>query len=289
MASEPATFAVRPSWGVRLPAMVALLRPFNCAMTALGVAVGAYVQTGPGLAAHGIEVGLAALAGFAFAGAGNALNDFVDRDVDKAAHPERPIPSGRALARDAMRVQALLFTLASVASVLIAPAMFLFVLAAMVLMVGYEVRLKAQGLPGNLAIALLTGVPFLFGALAVGAIGAPVLTLALLAVLATLGREIVKDVEDMEGDVGRRTLPMRIGSARALRAAQASMLAGVALSPIPLLVAPPLGIGYAAMAGADAVLLASAAKVRDPHGSQQLAKLAMLVALVAFAAGRFTA
>jgi geranylgeranylglycerol-phosphate geranylgeranyltransferase len=266
-----------------------MLRPFNCAMTALGVAVGAYVQAGPAIGAQGANVALAALAGFAFAGAGNALNDYVDRDVDRAAHPERPLPSGRALPRDALRLQTLLFTLAAVAAALISTAAFLAVLLLMALMVGYEANLKARGLPGNLAIATLTGAPFVFGALAAGGVGAPAMVLALLAVLATLGREIVKDVEDMAGDVGRRTLPMRIGAPRARRAAQLSLLAAVALSPLPLLTAPALGAGYASVAAADGVLVASAARARDAHRSQQLAKLGMLLALVAFALGRFTA
>lgn len=280
-----------PPLHVRLPAVAQLLRPFNCAMTALGVAVGAYVQAGPGLAALAPQAGLAALAGFAFAGAGNALNDWLDRDVDRAAHPSRPLPSGRATAQDAVRLQAALFAVAAGAGALVSPAAFAFVLGALALMVAYEFRLKAVGLPGNLAIGLLTGAPFAFGALATGAVGSSVLLLALLATLATLGREIIKDVEDMDGDVGRRTLPMRIGAPGALAAAQAALLAGVALSPLPALGPAPLGLAYLPLVAlADAGLVAAAWQARsDAHRAQQLCKAAMLVALVAFAAGRLTA
>lgn len=278
-----------PRLAVRVNAAVALLRPFNCFMTALGVAVGAYVQAGAALAALAQPAALAALAGFAFAGAGNALNDWFDRETDKAAHPARPLPSGRALPRDALRLQSALFALAGVSAALVSVPMFFAVLLLMALMVAYEARLKARGLAGNLAIALLTGAPFLFGALAVGALGTPVVILASLAILATLGREIVKDVEDMAGDVGRRTLPMRIGRQPALRVAQASMVLGVALSPLPLFASPALGLAYLPlMAAADGVLLGAAVS-KDVHRAQRLAKLAMLVALVAFAAGRFTA
>lgn len=290
MASEAARLGTQTKVA-RLPALVELLRPLNCAMTALAVVVGAYVQAGPELPSLAREAALAALAGFAFAGAGNALNDYTDRAVDKAAHPERPLPSGRLLPRHALRFQAFLFALSAALAALVSPAALLLVLAAMALMVAYEVKLKAVGLPGNLAIAALTGAPFVFGALATGSVGSAALLLVLLAVLATLGREIVKDVEDMAGDVGRRTLPMRIGASKATIAAQASVLAGVALSPIPALASPPLGLAYlplVAVADAGLVVSALVAK-RHPHRAQKLMKLAMLVALAAFAAGRLTA
>lgn len=277
-------------WHVRVPAVLGLMRPLNCAMTALGVLVGAYVQAGPALGQLAQPAGLAALAGFGFAGAGNALNDWMDRAVDRAAHPERPLPSGRAGASDALRLQAGLFAAAAGLAALVSLAASAFVLAAMALMVGYEMKLKARGFPGNLAIALLAGAPFAFGALATGAVGPAVLVLALLAALATLGREIIKDVEDMAGDMGRRTLPMRIGRGKALRAAQAALVLGVLLSPLPALVSPPLGLAYVPLvAAADAGLLMAAAKAREARRAQQLAKLAMLVALLAFAAGRASA
>jgi len=160
---------------------------------------------------------------------------------------------------------------------------------ALLLMVAYEYNLKVRGLPGNLAIAILTAVPFVFGALTTGHVGGTVLVLAALATLANLGREIVKDVEDMAGDVGRRTLPMRIGASKARRAAQASVAVGVALSPLPAFVAPPLGLAYLPLvAAADGVLLAGAFQ-REAGKAQRLLKLGMLVALVAFAIGRGTA
>jgi geranylgeranylglycerol-phosphate geranylgeranyltransferase len=280
-----------PPLHVRLPALAELLRPGNAAMTALGVAVGAYVQAGAAVQGLGLPIALAALAGFAFAGAGNALNDYLDRATDQAAHPARPLPSGRALPRDALRLQAALFALAVVAATLVGIAAGVFVVAAMALMVGYEVRLKAQGLPGNLAIGVLTGAPFVFGALATGAVGAGVLALAVLAVLATLGREIIKDVEDMAGDVGRRTLPMRIGAAPATRVAQGALVVGVLLSPAPLLAGAPFGWAYLPLVAlADVALLAAAfLATGSPTRGQRGAKAGMLLALVAFAAGRFTA
>jgi geranylgeranylglycerol-phosphate geranylgeranyltransferase len=229
------------------------------------------------------------LAGFAFAGAGNALNDYVDRAVDHAAHPHRPLPSGRALPAEARALAWALFVVAMLAAFAVGRDVLTLVGASLLLMVLYEYHYKAHGLPGNLAIATLTAAPFVVGALTVGRLGPQTAVLAGMALCATLAREIVKDVEDMAGDAGRRTLPMRIGPERARRVAQGAVLVGVALSPLPWLVAPRLGVlGLPLLGAADAALLL-AAWTTHPHRAQQRMKLAMLLALLAFAAGRFAA
>jgi geranylgeranylglycerol-phosphate geranylgeranyltransferase len=79
--------------------------------------------------------------------------------------------------------------------------------------------------------------------------------IALLAFLAILGREIVKDIEDMEGDFDRQTLPKRIGARKAGGIASLSFLVAVALSPIPYFDGT-FGIWYlAAVAFADAIFI----------------------------------
>ncbi|MCA1812686.1 MAG: geranylgeranylglycerol-phosphate geranylgeranyltransferase, partial [Halobacteriales archaeon] len=96
-------------------------------------------------------------------------------------------------------------------------------------------------------------------------------------------------VEDVAGDTGRRTLPMRIGAPGARRVAQAAVLVGVALSPLPWLAEPRLGVlGLPLLGAADAAFLA-AGWTKDPHRAQQRMKLAMLLALLAFAVGRYSA
>ena len=69
---------------------------------------------------------------------------------------------------------------------------------------------------GNAVVGYLTGSAFLFGAAAVGSV--TVLVLFALAALSTVAREIMKDVEDMEGDreEGLSTPPIMIGSRESL-------------------------------------------------------------------------
>lgn len=268
-----------------------LVRPGNCVMTSVGIAAGALVAAGAALPSLWLTAGLGALTGFAFAGAGNALNDYVDRDLDRKAHPERPIPSGRLSPRAALRAQGLLFALAvalagAISWIHASPLALLLVLPALALMLSYELALKARGLSGNIAISLLTGAPFVMGGISADAVTPAVLLLAALAFPVNLGREIVKDIEDVAADRGSRvTLPMRIGERRARLAAQAAILAGVALSPLPYVLGHS-GIAYIPLVmAADTCLILAAWGAKTPSRASRLAKLGMLVGLGAFIGG----
>jgi geranylgeranylglycerol-phosphate geranylgeranyltransferase len=260
-------------------------------MSALAVGVGAVVAVGAGRAAAlALPVGLGALVTFLFTGAGNALNDVYDRDVDRVNHPDRPIPSGRIRAQRAFDLALVLFLGAIAGSLFINMAAFLLVLISLVLMVAYEERFKARGGSGNLLIGWLVGSLFLFAGLCVYEGRAPPLqvaaSLALLAGLSTVGREIVKDIEDVAGDAGRTTLPKQRGIPFARRAAQAFVLLAVALSALPVAVGI-LGAWYVpVVAAADALFLYAAVEAsRSAARSERAMKLAMAVALLAFLAG----
>src|SRR5205823_11435007 len=105
---------------------------------------------------------------------------------------------------------------------------------------------------------------------------------------ATLGREITKDIEDLQGDVDRRTLPRRIGVRAASLLAAIALLAGAALSSLPLLFRV-LGWGFAILVlPADGMFIYAALhSAANPSRSQRVTKYAMIVALAAFLAGAF--
>ena len=161
------------------------------------------------------------------------------------------------------------------------------VVIAAVLMVAYEVALKQRGFVGNVTIAVLTGMMFLLGGAVVGDAADNVIV-ALMALLVSVGREIAKDIEDMESDEGDRlTLPMRIGPRKAAALACVFFVAGPVLSVAPM-VWHTYGPLYYSVVVADAIFVYCAAVVfSSPHRAQKFAKLAMVVALVAFIAGVF--
>ena len=264
-----------------------LFRVGNCVMGALGALLAAVIcARALDVSDFAVEIGLSMVVVASFTAAGNALNDYFDREVDKVAHPERPIPSGVVKPKAARDISWILFGVALVLGVFISTWSFVIVAASLVVIVGYEWFLKAEGLVGNLAISWLTGALFLFGGAAVGKLELAWI-LAALALLATLGREIVKDVQDVEGDRGsRRTLPMRIGKRRAGAVGSAAFIGAVALSPLPKLL-DLLSIWYVpAVIVADGIFIYCALiHFRNPERGQKIAKYGMLVALLAFFLG----
>jgi len=220
-----------------------------------------------------------------FMGAGNSLNDYFDVENDRVAHPNRPLVKGTINKRNALTVSAVLFAICIMLSVFLNPLSIAIIILAMIAMVEYELRFKNSGFLGNVMIAILVAGLFLFGGAIVDNIES-VLILASLAGLATLGREIVKDIEDMEGDVLRNSLPKRIGARKAGFVAIAPVMAAVFLSPIPYiwehLDAPYLYIVLVA----DALFIVGAfLQLKNPRNGQRIFKVAMVLALIAFAVG----
>ena len=257
----------------------------NCLMGIVGLLMSVLIATGTSITNYWTEIVPAAFVVFFFVAAGNSLNDYLDREVDKVAHPERPIPSGRLAPNSARTIAVYCFAAALIASFFIRIEAMLVVIVAMALMLAYELSTKKKGFSGNLTIGLLTGMLFVFGGAVVGMIDKTII-IALMAGLATLGREIVKDIEDVDADFDRNTLPKRIGKRNAGLAGSIAFVGAVALSPIPYLTSM-FGQGYLLVVlVADAIFIyCSIVHFRNPTRGQRFAKYGMLVALVAFLLG----
>lgn len=268
-----------------------LLRPGNALVSAAAVLVGAYLATTSGMALLPLLAGM--VAAFCFAAAGNVRNDLGDIEVDRVAHPERPLVRGDVTLRTARALPWLLYGVALLAGALVSWQGALLVALALPVMESYERWGKARGLPGNLAVALLTAAPFVLGGLVARHVGPALLAVAALAALATAGREVLKDVEDADADAGaRRTLPHQVGARRASIVAAGFLVAAALLSPLPWLLENVLAWAYLpAVAAADACFLLAAAIAvglapGTPGRAQRLAKLGMVAALAALTLGR---
>lgn len=271
-----------------LPAWLALrmLRPGNLAMTAVAVATGGLLAgawTSLGLA-------LASAAAVLVAAFGNLLNDYLDRDLDRQAHPGRALPSGAVQPRGVFIV-ALALLVAGLAVAFAAHwVLGAFALANAGILALYEGRLKAQGLVGNVAVGWLVASAFLFGAVSTGR--APVNDMLWLLVamsfLATVARELQKDIEDLAADQAhRKTAPLRHGVGPVRIAAFILVQVAVLLSGFAFFDGPAWHpIWLVGLAFADVLFLVggSLAWMRVDL-AQRLLKLAMLVALSAFLFG----
>ncbi len=274
-----------------------LFRFGNGLMGVIGVIVGAFIASGLDILDYWVGIVISCAIVFVFMAGGNALNDYIDREIDIVAHPERPLPRGE-ISPDTAKNLGIFFMLLAVSIGIVVQITswytdFVFwditstviVILATVLMVLYEIFLKQRGFVGNVTIAVLTGMLFLLGGAVCDNIG-PVIPIAAMAMFANIGREIAKDIEDKESDEGRVTLPMKIGDLKSSYISSAALMIGVILSFIPFAVGS-MNILYILILVADAMFIYSMFIVfKSAHKAQKIAKFAMLFALLAFVIGR---
>ncbi len=262
-----------------------LIRPLNCIMSSLAVILVGIIVKGTGLGEYLADTLLGVLVVFFTTAGGNVLNDYFDREVDLINHPERPIPSGLVSPRAALIYGSSLLFLSLVISVFINLITFLIAGVAVALLLLYERTLKKRGFLGNVTISTLVGLLFIFGGAIYGAI--PLTSIfAIMAFSSNLGREIVKDIEDMGGDIDRITLPMKIGRKYAGISASLFFLIAVALSPLPYLLGFFDVFYLAAVLISDIIFIyASIVHFKDPSRGQKSAKIAMIVGLIAYLIG----
>ncbi|NMB86383.1 MAG: geranylgeranylglycerol-phosphate geranylgeranyltransferase [Methanothrix sp.] len=259
-----------------------ILRPLNCAMAGIAAVIGLAITSSQNLR---ILI-LIFLAVFLIAGAGNAVNDYYDRAIDAVNRPKRPIPSGRIGSQTALRYSLLLFAAGCIMAGVVNQICLGVAVLNSALLIFYARSLKATPLAGNICVAFLTGSTFLFGGGAAGVAGLLANKVPFfLSFLATMSREIMKDVEDIEGDRlgGAKTLPILAGARTASALAAAFAALAVALS-----FTAPFGMAYMAIvAVADLFFLASITIMArgDAAGSQRALKIGMAFALAAFLAG----
>jgi len=199
-----------------------LIRVANCLLAGVGVWIGAYLTW---LTPTYYGPVVTALAAFLVCAAGNVFNDLVDIETDRVNRPNRVLVRGGLTRKYARNLAIALNVAAFIMSLAVSFWVSVFALVTIGLLFAYNLYLKRIPLVGNLVVALLAGMTFLTGGLAVD----PVLVFrlpgpliaAVFAFLFHLTREIVKDVQDMEGDrqAGLNTLPLVWGVSKSLQLA----------------------------------------------------------------------
>ena len=216
----------------RLYAFFRLIRPINGLIAAISVILGAFLAQG-GVNPL-INVVIVAVAAFLLLSAGNALNDYCDIETDRINKPSRPIPSGQVSRRSALVFAIVLFIAGTMLGLLVNWLAFSVACIVSVLLVFYTIRMRRFLLIGNVVIGLLTGLTFISGGIAVGAIGGAIIP-GIFAFLFTAGREIVKDIQDMKGDSmsGLSSLPIRWGQRKAMYVSFIFLALVIFISPWP--------------------------------------------------------
>ncbi len=266
-----------------------LVRGPNLLIAVAGVVAGGWIALGR-LALPKLLV-FAAISGIGLGAAGTVANDLHDAEADRVNHPDgaRPIAAGRVKRESGHLVVWLGLLVGLGAAALVSGTQLLVGLAVLTLMFTYSPGLKRAGVPGNLAVAAVAGLPPLYGALAVGQPGAGLVPWALAAWI-HLGREVVKDLQDEAGDrqLGRRTLPIRLGRSRAVRVAWWLCVGFIPLAFLLPSLAGYAGLYYPVAAIAALVVLFAAHGLRRDRFARAsvLLKTAMVIGLAALVLGR---
>jgi geranylgeranylglycerol-phosphate geranylgeranyltransferase len=200
---------------------LSLVRWRNAALAAAGVLAAAWWSAGE-ITGRVIAVALAAIALTAVA---NTTNDVADIEIDRVAHPHRPLPSGAISAGAAKRFAIAASVMAVTFAAFGGAGLILVTIAVLAVMWLYSARLKRHGIPGNIAVAVLGSLPFLYGAWAVDEMEKGIV-LVMAAAPLHFAREVAKDIDDAAADAGtRRTVPVASGDGMARTAAVGGVIA----------------------------------------------------------------
>ena len=282
-------------------AYLELFRTGNSITGLVGVGVGALVVNGTNISLNqGVVIASYGLSVMCFMFGWNAYNDITDIEIDRTNRPGRPLPSGRLNLKEA--TNAMRGSLVLSVSFLIIGAMNLsdsitdgevivsvaIWVAAVFLLISYEgIRgskgLKHRGLLGNVAIASAIGMDVIFGASSVSGTTDPkVISLAVMAILLSLARELIKDIEDMEGDIGRNTLPRKVGVDNARSIAWIFTLAAFISLFLPFIleVFPTEHAILVAPGGLLLMLVKSKLFVGEDRAAQSLIKRSLQVSMI---------
>src|ERR1035437_1279650 len=195
----------------KIMANIIIVRPGNFLITFFTVIVAAALSYKGEFSLF--KVLLAAITASLTMSAGNIINDIYDLNGDKINHPGRPLPSGIISLKAALIFYFILLAVSLLLSLYISNLNFAVNLIAVLLLYLYSYKLKRIALGGNLTVSLLTGLTFIYGGIAVNNIYNSIIP-ALFAFLINLIREIVKDMEDTEGDMreGIVSFPSKYGA-----------------------------------------------------------------------------
>lgn len=187
-----------------------IIRPLNCLFTFCVIIVGAFICSNDATVTFKILLG--ALAGFFVTAAGNTINDIADVAIDKINRPERPLPSKKLSIHTAKVYYAFLVVVSLIIGLMIDYLAFLIILLSNMLLILYSLSVKRIVVFGNITVSFLTGYTFIFAGMIVGNVKEAIIP-AVFAFLINFIREVVKDMEDIEGDkiAKARTLPIKYG------------------------------------------------------------------------------
>lgn len=272
-----------------LKSCIEITRPLNCFFAGLSALAALYIESAPLFDVLSQITLFTIVSVTLLCAAGNIFNDYFDLESDIINKPNRPIPSGKIQKNEAMALGIILAFFGISAAFRLNANTLILATINLAALYTYS-RIKETTPFGNFIVAYLAGSVFLFGGFAANSIKS-VWILALLSGLATLAREITKDIEDVKGDKFRKTtLATYYGDKMAGIIAGVILIFAIFLSILPLQMRLFSEKYLYIIFIAECIFAYCAYRlVADPtkyaSDNARLLKIGMWVALVAFIAG----
>ena len=264
-----------------------ITRPVNGFMGFFSIYIVGFIAVNVHIARFLLPISLGAISVFLVTAGGNIINDISDLETDRSNHPDRPLPSGTISKKAAYYMAISFFIAGFVVSLFVSLFISSIVVLAEVLLVSYEFKTKKMGLPGNITISLLIGMIFLYGGFITDTLSKMIL-LFFLAFFSNMSREIMKDIEDIKGDIDRNTLPKRIGIPRARIVSGSFIIITIVVSFLPYYF-HILSVYYLYAVLLDDILFALTLiyLYKNVSKGQQISKVAMIWGMACFLLGGF--
>ena len=165
--------------------------------------------------------------------------------------------------------------------------MFLISFIGVVLIFSYELSLKNKVFIGNIAVAFTVALSFTYGGAIVSNLVKSII-FTFIAFFIFLGREIIMDVRDFEGDKQTRvTLPLKIGKKSAVYSASIVIIISIGLLFLPFFLDIFTSIWYVFLALLVALvtvyaIILSLFDVKNAGKSSEILRLSMILGLALF-------
>jgi len=249
---------------------------------------------------------------FFIAAAGMVINDIFDLEVDKINKPNRPLPRGALTVKQAWIYTVTLWAIGITLAFLVSITSGLLALVFSGVGFLYAARVKVLGVLGNFVVAFSFAFGYLYGSLITslerGIWGIPLMTwlFFITAFMVLQGREIIKGMEDIEGDKLRevKTIARVYGLRKAGIIGAVCNFIGITtftlcwvidtLSPwwVPKLLGfwfiPFYFLGVASVALSSILILLKYDSLKTQKRSSLLDKIGALFGLIAFLVGPYT-
>lgn len=222
----------------RLPVALFLIsRPLNSFLSGFAVVIGAIAAiTHPLTTIQLVGIVIGYFATSLIAIGGYAINDVFDIEIDKINAPHRPLPAGLMTMGEAKAYSIILFIVGVIIPLVVNIQASIIAFIGGVLLYLYAAYFKRSGFVGNVMIGLLTAIPFIFGGILTESFETMIYP-ALFAFLLIVGREVIKDIEDVHGDQLKdvQSVALKYGVRPARNLGFLILLLLIIVNPLPIL------------------------------------------------------